>query len=256
MKEGKIRQVKVLHKNNSFQKCVVLKDDDSFIDDESVVVSSLDNDKKFQHEFEKSKEKINSLQNELLEEKNKLIKSQEEIQALQSEISKIDQERIDIYQELDYKNKVILAYNVEMNQAVFDVVENVIDEARHKINERNLELVNEINRSIEKTKLEVNERNKAIAFDINQTVDATNEEIRNTSLIKMILNKNKINLKVSTNDIIRPFEFQFDPNELISSKTLEIDSAEIIKRVMPKISETSNLYIESSTDNDEIIEDK
>jgi len=238
---------------NSFNKCVILEDDDSFNEEESVVLLSLEDHEKFESKLSELENKISLLQNELLDEKNNLLESKNEIQELQSKITQIDNERIEIYQELDYKNKIILAFNVEMNKTVFDVVDKVIDEARMSINERNLELVNEINKSIEKTKIEVNERNKAIAYDINKTVDETNEEIRKTNIFKMMLYKNKINLKVSTNDLIRPFEFQFDPNELISSKALELDSSEIIKKVMPKLPEPFKKYIETSNNKDDII---
>ena len=52
-------------------------------------------------------------------------------------------------------------------------------------------------------------RIKAIAFEINSTIDDMNEQIRETSMIKMLLNKNKINLKVPTEDLLKPFEFDF-----------------------------------------------
>ncbi|WP_409200742.1 hypothetical protein [Methanobrevibacter sp. DSM 116169] len=240
MKDSKIRTVKVLNTNES-KKHIILEDDDSFDENDSVVVLDINDYEKLKSKADEFENKFNNLQSELLDEKNK-------IQNLQDKINSIDDERVDIYKELDYKNKMILAYNVEMNKTVYDIVETVIDEARRNINERNFELVNEINKNIDKSKIEVNERNKAIAFDINKTVDEINEEIRNTNVFKMMLYKNKINLKVSTNDLIKPFEFDFDPNDLISSKNLELDTNEIIKKVNTKLPQHFSKYIESSDD--------
>ena len=38
--------------------------------------------------------------------------------------------------ELDYKNKMILAYNVELNKSILNAINVVIDEARDNINRR------------------------------------------------------------------------------------------------------------------------
>jgi tetrahydromethanopterin S-methyltransferase subunit G len=253
MKDDKLRLVKIFNKNSKIEdnstKCAILKDEDSFKDGDSVVVLDIDEYQKIKSKLSDFESKINDFKTELLDEKNKVIDSKEEIQELNNKINKIDNERVAIYKELDYKNKMILAYNVEINKSVFDAIEKVIEEAKNNINEQNLKIVNDINRAIDKTKIEVNERNKAIAFDINRTVDEINEEIKNTNVFKMMFYKDKINLKVPTNDLIKPFEFDFDINELISSKKLELDASEIIKNVMPKIPKPFSKYIESSEDN-------
>ncbi|MDL2246387.1 hypothetical protein LJB96_02085 [Methanobrevibacter sp. OttesenSCG-928-K11] len=251
MKEDNLRHIKIYNKNSSIdneEKHVVLDEKDSFKEDDSVVVLSKEEYSKLKSKISTSENKINHLQEELLNEKNKTISSNEEIYNLQNQVADIEKDRVAIYKELDYKNKMILAYNVEINKSVFNAIDKVIDEARDSINKRNLELVNDINKAIAKTKIEVNERNKAIAFDINQTVDSLNEEIRNTNVLKMMFYKDKINLKVPTNDLIKPFEFEFDPNELISSQKLELDASEIIKKVMPKIPEPFSKYIETTDD--------
>ena len=56
---------------------------------------------------------------EQLTDKEELIKAKDEIHELNKKITKIDDERVAIFKELDYKNKMILAYNVELNKSIF-----------------------------------------------------------------------------------------------------------------------------------------
>lgn len=188
--------------------------------------------------------KLDTLKEKLLDDKEELIKSKDKLQEVQDKLSEVEEERTYIYKELDYKNKMILAYNVELNKSILKAINMVIDEARDNINKRNLELANHIDKSINQAKIEVNEKNRAIAFEINSTVDALNEEIRNTNLIKMLINKNKINLRVPTSDLLKPFEFNIDSNALLSGQALELDASEIIKEVMPKLPEPFSKFIE------------
>ena len=109
-------------------------------------------------------------------------------------------------------------------------------------------------KSIEKSKLEVNEKNKAIAYDIKSAVEDMNEQIRNTSTLKMILNKKRINLRVPTDDLLKPFEFGFDVEQLLSGQALELDAAEILKEVMPKLPEPFSKYIDTIEEEPETIE--
>ena len=164
--------------------------------------------------------------------KEMLLEAKDEIHDLNKKIRKIDEERVAIFKELDYKNKMILAYNVELNKSILNAINVVIDEARDNINRRNALLASDLNKSIEKAKHDVNEKNKAIAYDIKSTVEDMNEQIRNTSTLKMILNKKKINLRVPTDDLLKPFDFDFDVEQLLSGQALELDAAEILKEVM------------------------
>ena len=191
---------------------------------------------------------------EQLTDKEELIKAKDEIHELNKKITKIDDERVAIFKELDYKNKMILAYNVELNKSILNAINVVIDEARDNINRRNALLISDLEKSIEKSKHEVNEKNKAIAYEINSTVEDMNEQIRNTSTLKMILNKNKINLRVPTEDLLKPFEFDFDVNQLLSGQALELDAAEILKEVMPKLPEPFSKYIDTIEEAPETIE--
>ena len=95
---------------------------------------------------------------------------------------------------------------------------------------------------------DVNEKNKAIAFEINSTIDDMNEQIRETSMIKMLLNKNKINLRVPTDDLLKPFEFDFSVEQFLSGQALELDASEILKEVMPKLPEPFSKYIDTLDD--------
>ena len=196
---------------------------------------------------------VNSLKDQLTD-KEELVKAKDEIHELNKEIKAINDERVAIFKELDYKNKMILAYNVELNKSILNAINVVIDEARDNINRRNALLVKDLEKSIEKSKHDVNEKNKAIAYDIKSTVEDMNEQIRNTSTIKMILNKNKINLRVSTDDLLKPFDFDFDVEQLLSGQALELDAAEILKEVMPKLPEPFSKYIDTIDDYPETID--
>lgn len=268
----------------SQQKQVSLKKEDPFEDDDLVKVLSqndyqklIDNqfsDEKldeFHHIIEAKDAEIGHLQEQLqtlkgsffndvnslkdqLTDKEELVKAKDEIHELNNEIKAISDERVAIFKELDYKNKMILAYNVELNKSILNAINVVIDEARDNINRRNALLVKDLEKSIEKSKHDVNEKNKAIAYDIKSTVEDMNEQIRNTSTIKMILNKNKINLRVSTDDLLKPFDFDFDVEQLLSGQALELDAAEILKEVMPKLPEPFSKYIDTIDDYPETID--
>ena len=259
----------------SKQKQVSLKKEDPFEDADLVkVLAQKDYEKlmdnqfsdakldEFQHtieakdaEIETLKEQIQTLKasffddvdslKEQLTDKEELIKAKDEIHELNKKITRIDDERVAIFKELDYKNKMILAYNVELNKSILNAINVVIDEARDNINKRNAELAAGLEKSIEKSKQEVNEKNKAIAYEIQTTVEDMNEQIRNTSTLKMVLNKRKINLRVPVDDLLKPFEFDFDVEQLLSGQALELDAAEILKEVMPKLPEPFSKYIDT-----------
>jgi hypothetical protein len=268
----------------SKQKQVSLKKEDPFEDDDLVKVLSQEDYEKlidnqfsderldeFYHIIEGKDAEIEELKNQIqtlkgsffddvdslkeqLTDKEELLKAKDEIHELNKKITKIDDERVAIFKELDYKNKMILAYNVELNKSILNAINVVIDEARDNINRRNALLVKDLEKSIEKTKHEVNEKNKAIAYDIRSTVEDMNEQIRNTSTLKMILNKNKINLRVPTDDLLKPFDFDFDVDQLLSGQALELDAAEILKEVMPKLPEPFSKYIDTIEEAPETID--
>ena len=268
----------------SQQKQVSLKKEDPFEDNDLVKVLSqgdyeklMDNQfsderlDEFYHIIEGKDAEIEELKNQIqtlkgsffddvdslkeqLTDKEELLKAKDEIHELNKKITKIDDERVAIFKELDYKNKMILAYNVELNKSILNAINVVIDEARDNINRRNALLVKDLEKSIEKSKHDVNEKNKAIAYDIKSTVEDMNEQIRNTSTLKMILNKKKINLRVPTDDLLKPFDFDFDVQQLLSGQALELDAAEILKEVMPKLPEPFSKYIDTIDEEPETIE--
>ena len=268
----------------SQQKQVSLKKEDQFEDNELVKVLAKDEYEKlmgnqfsdakldeFYHTIEAKDAEIATLKDQIqtlkgsffddvdslkdqLNDKEELLKAKDEIHELNKKITKIDDERVAIFKELDYKNKMILAYNVELNKSILNAINVVIDEARDNINRRNALLVKDLEKSIEKSKHDVNEKNKAIAYEINRTVEDMNEQIRNTSTLKMVLNKHKINLRVPTDDLLKPFDFDFDVEQLLSGKALELDAAEILKEVMPKLPEPFSKYIDTLEDAPETIE--
>ena len=264
----------------SKQKQVSLKKEDPFEDNELVkvlaqneyeeLVENQFSDEKLNEfdsiikqkdeEIELLKEQIQTLKGsffddvdslkEQLSDKDELLKAKNEIHELNKKITKIDDERVAIFKELDYKNKMILAYNVELNKSILNAINVVIDEARENINRRNAQLVEGLEKSIEKSKHEVNEKNKAIAYDIKATVEDMNDQIRNTSTLKMVLNKRKINLRVPVDDLLKPFDFDFDVEQLLSGQALELDASEILKEVMPKLPEPFSKYIDTLDEGD------
>ena len=189
-----------------------------------------------------------------LSDKEELIKAKDEIYELNKKLVSVDEERVAIFKELDYKNKMILAYNVVLNKSSLNAINVVIDEARDNINTKNATLAKNLEKSISKAKHDVNEKNKAIAYEINSTIEDMNEQIRNTSTIKMILNKHKINLRVPTDDLLKPFEFDFDVEQLLSGQALELDAGEILKEVMPKLPEPFSKYIDTLEESPETID--
>ena len=268
----------------SKQKQVSLKKDDDFEDGDLVKVLSkeeyidlisnqLSDDKSDEYAqiIEEKDNEINTLKNQIqtlkesffddigslkdqLNDKDELVRAKDEIHELNKELKQVNDERVAIFKELDYKNKMILAYNVELNKSILNAINVVIDEARDNINRRNALLVQNLKKSIEKSKHDVNEKNKAIAYDIKSTVEDMNEQIRNTSTFKMILNKKKINLRVPTDDLLKPFDFDFDVDQLLSGQALELDAAEILKEVMPKLPEPFSKYIDTLEEVPETIE--
>ena len=270
----------------SKQKQVSLKKEDPFEDDDLVMVLSQDDYQKlidnqfsderldeFQHiieakdaEIEELEKQIQTLKSSFFDDvgslkdevsyKDELLKAKDEIHELNKENKLINDERVAIFKELDYKNRMILAYNVELNKSILNAINVVIDEARENINRRNALLASDLNKSIEKAKHDVNEKNKAIAYDIKTTVEDMNEQIRNTSTLKMILNKKNINLRVPTDDLLKPFDFDFNADQLLSGQALELDAAEILKEVMPKLPEPFSKYIDTLEEAPETIDIK
>lgn len=265
----------------SKQKQVSLKKEDPFEDNDLVRVLSQEEYQKlidnqfsdakldeFKHTIEAKDAEIETLNEQIqtlkgsffddvdslkeqISDKEELLKAKDEIHELNKKITRIDDERVAIFKELDYKNRMILAYNVELNKSILNAINVVIDEARDNINRRNAQLVDDLEKSIDKAKHDVNEKNKAIAYEIKSTVEDMNEQIRNTSTIKMVLNKKKINLRVPTDDLLKPFDFDFDVEQLLSGQALELDAAEILKEVMPKLPEPFSKYIDTMEDVEE-----
>ena len=65
------------------------------------------------------------------------------------------------------------------------------------------------------------------------------------------MNKRKINLRVPVDDLLKPFEFDFDVEQLLSGQALELDAAEILKEVMPKLPEPFSNYIDTREESEE-----
>ena len=249
--------VKVLSKKD-YQKLVDNQFSDEKLDDFYNIIEAKDaeiDELKYQIQTLKKSffDDVDSLKNQLTD-KEELVKAKDEVYNLSMELKKVNDERVAIFKELDYKNKMILAYNVELNKSILNAINVVIDEARDNINARNAMLVENLQKSIEKSKHSINEKNKAIAYDIKSTVEDMNDQIKNTSTLKMVLNKKKINLRVPTDDLLKPFDFDFDVEQLLSGQALELDAAEILKEVMPRLPEPFSKYIDTIDETPETID--
>ena len=52
-----------------------------------------------------------------------------------------------------------------------------------------------------------------------------------------------------TDDLLKPFDFDFDVEQLLSAQALELDASEILKEVMPKLPEPFSKYIDTIKEN-------
>ena len=57
-----------------------------------------------------------------------------------------------------------------------------------------------------------------------------------------------------TDDLLKPFEFNLNLDQLLSGQALELDAAEILKEVMPKLPEPFSKYIDTMEDVPETID--
>ena len=52
--------------------------------------------------------------------------------------------------------------------------------------------------------------------------------------------------------MLKPFEFDFDVEQLLSGQALELDAAEILKEVMPKLPEPFSKYIDTLEEEEDL----
>lgn len=208
--------------------------------------------------------KIIELENQL-KEKDKTINQLEkelnqDINTVKSNVIEHYQKIIfDLIQDINNRNKEVLKANETINNNILAIIKTVCleyDKAIHETanlnNERVKELLNKleanyneelenINKELVNNYLEqlenINKNNDLIASDIIQQVEEVNKQIHNTSLFKLLLNKNKINLNISTNKIkepVKPVTNIVNPNIV---KVSDYDTFNIIDKllIMPTI---------------------
>lgn len=181
--------------------------------------------------------KTNDL-NKILELENKLKEKDKTIKQLEKELNK-DMNTVkagviehyqkilfDLIQQINNRNKEVIKANETINNNILAIIKAVsleydkaINETANLNNDRVKELLNKLeanyNNELENTNKElvnnyleqlenINKNNDLIASDIEQQITEANKQIHNTSLFKLLLNKNKINFNIATSKIKEP----------------------------------------------------
>lgn len=142
-------------------------------------------------------------------------------QELQQQLLAMDNDRIKLEQvqrELSQYKDMAIEWNGQLLgiETIFNALVDEVMEATKKAYDVEIDRVMEENQqalhSLMATVEQVNQdnleayhqHNIGIAEDITQTVEETNEQIRNTSMLKMLRHKKDINLQVPTTDLMEP----------------------------------------------------
>lgn len=178
--------------------------------------------------------KTNDL-NKILELENQLKEKDKTIKQLEKELNQ-DMNTVkagviehyqkilfDLIQQINNRNKEVIKASETINNNILSIIKAVsieydkaINETANLNNDRVKELLNKLeanyNIELENTNKElvnnyleqlenINKNNDLIANDIEQQIIEANKQIHNTSLFKLLLNKNKINFNIATSKI-------------------------------------------------------
>lgn len=193
-----------------------LSKDSQFEDNETIAIIKTDDLNKIK-ELESQLQEKEQLINQLQQNENKVNAGQ--IEHNQKII-------FDLVQLINNRNKEVLKANETINNNILAIIKTVSDAYNKAINEtmtlnndRVKELLaklkvnyddelNNINNTLVKHYLEqlenINKHNELLASDIEQQIGEANKQIHNTSLFKLLLNKNKINFNIATGKIKEP----------------------------------------------------
>lgn len=214
--------------------------------------------------------KTNDL-NKILELENQLKEKDKTIKQLEKELNQ-DMNTVkagviehyqkilfDLIQQINNRNKEVIKASETINNNILAIIKAVsieydkaINETANLNNDRVKELLNKLeanyNIELENTNKElvnnyleqletINKNNDLIANDIEQQIIAANKQIHNTSLFKLLLNKNKINFNIPTDKIKEPVK---PVNNIVNSNIVKVsnyDTFNIIDKllIMPNV---------------------
>lgn len=214
--------------------------------------------------------KTNDL-NKILELENQLKEKDKTIKQLEKELNQ-DMNNIkagviehyqkilfDLIQQINNRNKEVIKASETINNNILAIIKSVsieydkaINETANLNNDRVKELLNKLeanyNIELENTNKElvnnyleqlenINKNNDLIANNIEQQITEANKQIHNTSLFKLLLNKNKINFNIATSKIkepVKPVNNIVNPNIV---KVSNYDTFNIIDKllIMPSV---------------------
>lgn len=165
----------------------------------------------------------------------------------------------DLIQQINNRNKEVIKASETINNNILSIIkavsieyDNAINETANLNNDRVKELLNKLeanyNIELENTNKElvnnyleqlenINKNNDLIANNIEQQITEANKQIHNTSLFKLLLNKNKINFNIATSKIkepVKPVNNIVNPNIV---KVSNYDTFNIIDKllIMPSV---------------------
>lgn len=214
--------------------------------------------------------KTNDL-NKILELENQLKEKDKTIKQLEKELNQ-DMNTVkagviehyqkilfDLIQQINNRNKEVIKASETINNNILSIIKAVsieydkaINETANLNNDRVKELLNKLeanyNIELENTNKElvnnyleqlenINKNNDLIANDIEQQIIEANKQIHNTSLFKLLLNKNKINFNIPTDKIKEPVK---PVNNIVNSNIVKVsnyDTFNIIDKllIMPNV---------------------
>lgn len=214
--------------------------------------------------------KTNDL-NKILELENQLKEKDKTIKQLEKELNQ-DMNTVkagviehyqkilfDLIQQINNRNKEVIKASETINNNILSIIKAVsieydkaINETANLNNDRVKELLNKLeanyNIELENTNKElvnnyleqlenINKNNDLIANNIEQQITEANKQIHNTSLFKLLLNKNKINFNIATSKIkepVKPVNNIVNPNIV---KVSNYDTFNIIDKllIMPSV---------------------
>lgn len=214
--------------------------------------------------------KTNDL-NKILELENQLKEKDKTIKQLEKELNQ-DMNTVkagviehyqkilfDLIQQINNRNKEVIKASETINNNILSIIKAVsieydkaINETANLNNDRVKELLNKLeanyNIELENTNKElvnnyleqlenINKNNDLIANDIEQQIIEANKQIHNTSLFKLLLNKNKINFNIATSKIKEPVK---PVNNIVNSNIVKVsnyDTFNIIDKllIMPNV---------------------
>lgn len=226
-----------------------LSKDSQFEDNETIAIIKLDDLNKIK-ELETQLQEKEQLINQLQQNDNKINTGQ--IEHSQKII-------FDLVQLINNRNKEVLKANENINNNILAIIKTVSEEYNKAINESMTLNNDRVKELLEKLKVnydgeltninntlvehyleqleDINKNNELLASDMEQQIEEANKQIHNTSFLKLLLNKSKVNFNIATGKIKEPVK---PVDKIINSNIAKVsgyDTFNIIDKllVMPSV---------------------